>query len=106
MCLAAETLAAERYSTEDESRFRDEPYTKAEPGMVSPSAYIERAKKALHVRYRDIRMTAYDSPPRVSRRLYKNAPAADREIICVKFLYKELIKPPLSALPKLPAPDF
>ena len=32
--------------------------------------------------------------------------AADRDMICVTFPYKELIKPPLPALKHLPAPDF
>lgn len=99
---------AERYSTEDESRFRTEPYTKAEPGMLTPAAYIERAKKALRAQYSDFRLTAYDPPEAsdVSRRFYADAPATDRDIICVKFFYKELIKAPIAAAKRLPNPEF
>jgi hypothetical protein len=104
LCLAAHAYA-ERYSTEDESRFHSEPYTKAEADMLPPGAYIERAKKALRIRFSDIRLAAYDTPY-VSHRLYADAPAADRDVICVAFPYKELIKPPLATLKRLPAPDF
>jgi hypothetical protein len=96
---------AERYSTEDESRFRDQPYTKVESGMLAPAAYIERAKKALRSQFSDIRLVAYEAPF-VSRRLYADAPATDRDIICVHFLYKELIKPPPSAAKRLPNLEF
>ena len=104
VCFAAQALAT-RYSTEDESRFREQPYRKAEPGLLAPSAYVARATQALRVRYHDVQLAAYDAP-NVTRRFYTDAPAADRDVVCVKFVYKELIKPPLSTLKKLPAPEF
>jgi hypothetical protein len=103
--VVAASALANWYSTEDESRFRSQPYAKAEPGMLTPAAYIDRATKALRTRYNDIRLAAYDTP-RVTRRHYADAPAADRDVICVEFPYKELIKPPLPAAKRLPAPEF
>lgn len=96
---------ADRYSTEDESRFRATDYKKAEPGMLAPAQYIERAKAALRKRYQDIRLSEYPDPS-VTRRTYTDAPPADRDVICVKFFYYELIKAPVSVLKRLPAPDF
>jgi hypothetical protein len=94
---------AERYSTEDESRFRSEAYDKAEPGMMAPADYIKTAKAALHKRYAQFDSTTYEAPI-VTRRFYHDAPVTDRDIICVKFLYKELIKTPMSAYKRLPNP--
>ena len=74
LCLITPAHAT-RYSTEDESRFKSQPYTKAEPDMLTPTAYVERAKSALRIRYHDIRMAAYDTPI-VTRRIYADAPAA------------------------------
>lgn len=93
------------YSTEDETRFRSESYEKAAPGMLSPAAYIERAKSALRTRYSDVRITAFERPV-VTHRFYADAPAADRDVICVEFPFKELVKPPASTLKHLPAPEF
>ncbi len=107
-CLLFLSLAqtmAERYSTEDELRFRSQPYEKAEPGMAAPAAYIAQAKIALRKRYAEFRPDAYDAPT-VTRRFYRDAPAADRDIICVAFFYKELIKTPLSAYKRLPNPEW
>jgi hypothetical protein len=94
---------AERYSTEDESRFRDQPYEKAEPGMMAPADYITTAKAALHKRYAQFDSTTYEAPI-VTRRFYRDAPVPDRDIVCVKFVYKELIKTPMSAYKRLPNP--
>lgn len=73
--------------------------------MLSPAAYIERAKKALRTRYADIRLPAYDTPL-VFRRFYSDAPPADRDVICVRFAYKEMVKPPFPAAKKLPNPQM
>lgn len=69
-------------SSEDESRFTSDAYTKAEPGMLSPSEYIARAKVALHKHYKEIFFRQYNQPW-VERRFYKDASPADRDIICV-----------------------
>lgn len=73
--------------------------------MLPPDAYIERAKRALHTRYPDIRLAAYNTPL-IFRRFYSDAPAADRDIICVRFAYKEMVKPPFPAAKKLPNPQM
>jgi hypothetical protein len=99
-CLISQATA-DRYSTEDESRFTSQPYTKAESGMLTPTAYIEKAKAALHTRYNDIRLAAY-SAPLVFHRFYRDAPLADRDIICVRFAYKELVAAPFPAAKRLP----
>jgi hypothetical protein len=95
----------DQYSTEDESRFRSEPYTKAGPGMLTPAAYIERAKAALHKRYKNFGLAAYNDPV-VTRRFYLDAPPADRDVICVEFDHKEPIKTPLAAAKRLPNPQW
>ena len=95
---------AERYSTEDESRFRSQPYDKAEPGLMAPGDYIATAKTALHKRYAQFDSSSYDAPF-VTHRFYRDAPAADRDIICVSYFYKGLIKTPISAYKRLPAPQ-
>jgi len=96
---------AEFYSTEDETRFRSEPYKKAAAGMLAPEAYVERAKKALLGKYPDLRMGAFEAPW-VARRFYADAPKADQDIICVSFASKELVKPPIDAGKRLPNPQF
>lgn len=73
--------------------------------MLPPAAYIARATKAVRARYSDIRVLSYE-PPTVTRRFYRDAPSLDRDIICVKFLYKELIKAPMPAANRLPNPEF
>jgi hypothetical protein len=85
--LATHALAQEYTSTEDRSRFREQPYRTAEPGMLPPSEYIELAKKAIHAHYKDVHFNIF-SDGIVTRRFYRNAPAADREMICVTFLYQ------------------
>src|ERR1700719_2301053 len=97
-CLLLALLAeanAERYSTEDESRFRSQPYDKAEPGMMAPAVYITTAKVALHKRFAQFDSSTYEEPF-VTHRFYRDAPAADRDIICVTFLYKGFTRTPVS----------
>jgi hypothetical protein len=40
--------AQEFTGTEDRSRFVEEPYKTAAPGMLAPSTYVEIAKRAIH----------------------------------------------------------
>ena len=87
----ASHVLAQLGSSEDASRFKEEPYEKAEPGLLPPSAYIEMAKKALHRQIKDVRLTMY-SDPAVTRRLYHDAPPKDRDIICVEFVFRDFIK--------------
>ncbi|HEY2713842.1 MAG TPA: hypothetical protein VGI60_15110 [Chthoniobacterales bacterium] len=86
-------FSADVTSSEDESRFTARDYTQTEPGLLSPKAYIEIAKKALRDRYKDIAFHDYEEPF-VKRRFYKDASPPDREIICVKFVYSEPTSPP------------
>ncbi|MGH8093528.1 MAG: hypothetical protein ACREIF_08655 [Chthoniobacterales bacterium] len=88
--LALSTLPASaltQYSSEDTSRFRSKDYTKAEPGMLKPSEYVERAIKALHLRYRDLDFKKIKLAG-VTHRFYADAPPADKDIICVTFAYQ------------------
>jgi hypothetical protein len=84
--LAAHALAQDYVSNEDRSRFREQPYEAAEPGMLPPSAYIEMAKKAVHEKSKVTFLNFSDGI--VTRRFYRNAPPADRDIICVQFVYQ------------------
>lgn len=85
--LAAQGLAENYVSNEDRSRFREQPYRQAEPGMLPPSGYIELAKQAVHARSKNVTFNMY-SDGVVTRRFYHNAPAADRGMICVQFVYQ------------------
>lgn len=84
--VVAHALAQDYVSSEDTSRFREQPYEAAEPGMLPPSAYIEMAKKA--VREKSKVTFLHFSDGVVTRRFYRNAPLADRDIICVQFVYQ------------------
>jgi hypothetical protein len=88
--LAAQALAQEYVSSEDRSRFSEQPYKEAEPGLLPPSAYIEMAKKAFHEKSKKLTFLKF-SDGIVTRRFYRNAPPADRDIICVQFVYEEAI---------------
>ena len=88
-------------SSEDESRFTGRDYTQTEPGLLSPKAYIELAKKALRARYKEIAFHDYEEPF-VKRRFYKDASPPDREIICVKFVYSEPTAPPTKLAVRFP----
>jgi hypothetical protein len=54
--------------------------------MLPPSAYIEMAKKAIHEKSKVTFLHFSDGI--VTRRFYRNAPPADRDIICVQFVYQ------------------
>jgi hypothetical protein len=84
--LAAHAVAEDYVSSEDRSRFSEQPYKAAEPGMLPPSAYIEMAKKAVHEKSKVTFLNFSDGI--VTRRFYRNAPPADRDIICVQFVYQ------------------
>lgn len=79
-----------QYSSEDISRFTSKDYKKAEPGMLKPSEYVERANKALHQRYHDLDFTKIKLGG-VTQRFYADAPKSDRDIICVTFIYQQLV---------------
>ena len=79
-----------QYSSEDVSRFSSKDYTKAEPGLLKPAEYVERAKKALHQRYRELDFKKIKLAG-VTHRFYKDAPPADKEIICVTYIYQQLL---------------
>lgn len=88
--LAAHAVAQNYVSSEDRSRFREQAYKGAEPGMLPPSAYIELAKKAVHGQSKTLTFHMY-SDGIVTRRFYRNAPAADRDMICVQFVYEGVV---------------
>ena len=84
--LAAHALAQEYVTDENRGRFTERPYKTAEPGMLPPSAYVELAKKAVkkwdsEIIFRDFQEGV------VFHRFYKDAPAADRDIVGVAFVY-------------------
>jgi hypothetical protein len=91
--LSLATYAQAGYSSEDRSRFQEHEYTKAEPGLLTPAEYIERAKQAVHGKYKDLHFNMY-SDGKVKRRFYRNAPAQDRDMICVSFTYRDVVIPP------------
>jgi hypothetical protein len=51
---------------------------------------IEMAKKAFHEKSKKLTFLKF-SDGIVTRRFYRNAPPADRDIICVQFVYEEAI---------------
>ena len=76
-----------QYSSEDVSRFSSKDYTKAEPGMLKPAEYVQRAQKALHQRYTELDFKKIKLVG-VTHRFYASAPPADKDIICVAFVYQ------------------
>src|ERR1700730_18394350 len=86
MGLAAHALAQQYVTDENRSRFSERPYTSAEPGMLPPSAYVELAKKAIKKMDNEILFRDFTDGV-VFRRFYKDAPAADRDIVGVAFVY-------------------
>ena len=86
MSLAAHAFAQDYVTDENRSRFSERPYKSAEPGMLPPSAYIELAKKAVKKMDNEILFRDYQEGV-VFRRFYKDAPAADRDIVGVAFVY-------------------
>jgi hypothetical protein len=79
-----------QYSSEDISRFRSKDYPKAEPGMLKPSEYVKRADKALHQRCPSLDFTKIKLGG-VTHRFYTDAAKSDRDIICVTFIYQQLV---------------
>lgn len=55
--------------------------------MLSPDEYIELAKNAIHSHFKNVHFNIFTDGV-VSHRFYRNAPPADRDIICVTFLYQ------------------
>ena len=86
--LAAPANAQEYVSSEDRSRFTETPYKKQEPGLLAPSAYVNIAKDAIrNASNKQFRLRTF-SDPVVSRRIYRNAPPADRDVVAVQFVYQ------------------
>jgi hypothetical protein len=90
VALAGSVCAQNHVSDEDRSRFVERSYKKAEPGLRAPADYIAIAKKAAHDRYGSEIMFKDYSDGIVTYRTYRNAPKADREIICVAFIYQQV----------------
>jgi hypothetical protein len=88
--LTLHASALVQYSSEDISRFRSKDYTKAEPGMLKPVEYVERAKKALQLRYKELDFKKIKLAG-VTHRFYSDAPPADKDIICVTYVYQQLL---------------
>jgi len=84
--LAAHALAQEYVTDENRSRFIERPYKSTEPGMLSPAAYIDLAKKAVKKMDSEILWRDFQDGV-VFRRFYKDAPPADRDIVGVAFVY-------------------
>ena len=76
---------------EDQSRFFEQPYRQAEPGMLPPAAYVEMAKKAIKDKAGGKFLFRQFSEPVVTHRVYRNAPPADRDIVAVQFVYEGTI---------------
>ncbi len=83
------TGAAQQYaSTEDHTRFQEQPYQQAEPGLLSPAEYVAFAEKAVQKRYPKVHLNMDYADGVVTRRHYRNAPKADQDIICVQYVYR------------------
>jgi hypothetical protein len=70
--LAAQAVAQNYVSSEDKSRFREQAYREAQPGLLPSSAYIEMAKKAVHEQSKKVSFLQY-SDGIVTRRFYQPA---------------------------------
>jgi hypothetical protein len=84
--LSAHAFAQQYVTDENRSRFIERPYQSTEPGMLSPAAYVDIAKKAIHQMDKDILFRDFQDGV-VFRRFYKDAPPADRDIVGVAFVY-------------------
>ncbi|MFL6521481.1 MAG: hypothetical protein ACJ8NS_14770 [Chthoniobacterales bacterium] len=82
---AAHALAQE-YTTDEKRHFTERPYKTAEPGMLTPAAYIELAKKAVKKMSNEIVFREFQDGV-VFRRFYRDAPPEDRDIVGVAFVY-------------------
>ena len=96
--LAASAQAFSHSTSEDRSRFEEREYTKAEPPLLSPSQYIERAKQAVHSWHKEVHFRKYEDGE-VTRRFYRDAPPADRDIICVSFVTRDVLILPRATVP-------
>lgn len=77
-------------SDEDQSRFSETSYRKQEPGLLAPAAYVEIAKSAIRSKTQNLLFRNYSNPI-VTRRRYRDAPATDRDIVCVSFIYEKVL---------------
>jgi hypothetical protein len=84
--LTAHAFAQQYVTDENRSRFIERPYKSTEPGMLSPAAYIDLAKKAVKKMDSEILFRDFQEGV-VFRRFYKDAPPADRDIVGVAFVY-------------------
>ena len=84
--LTAHAFAQQYVTDENRSRFIERPYKSTEPGMLTPAAYIDLAKKAIKKMDSDILFREWTDGV-VFRRFYKDAPPADRDIVGVAFVY-------------------
>jgi hypothetical protein len=81
---------AQKYaSTEDRTRFQEQPYKQTEPGMLPPSDYVAFAEKAVQKRYPSVHLSKDYEDGVVTHRHYRNAPKADQDIVCVQFVYRK-----------------
>jgi hypothetical protein len=88
LALVGSVPAENTITDEDRSRFVERLYEKPEPGLRAPSDYVAMAKKAAHSQFGDkIQFEKY-AEGIVTRRTYHDAPKADRDMICVAFVYK------------------
>jgi len=81
-------VAIDAITSEDRSRFTEVSYTKTEPGMLSPAEYVSFAEQAIKQRFPKVQLSLNYQNGVVTRRTYNNAPSADRDIICVTFVYR------------------
>jgi hypothetical protein len=77
---------AQEYTTDEKRHFTERPYKTAEPGMLTPAAYVELAKKAVKKWDGDVAFREFQDGV-VFRRFYRDAPAEDRDIVGVAFVY-------------------
>ncbi len=77
---------AQEYTTDETRHFTERPYKKTEPGMLSPAAYIELAKKAVKKYDSEVLFREWQDGV-VVRRFYRDAPPEDRDIVGVAFVY-------------------
>jgi hypothetical protein len=77
---------AQEYTTDETRHFTERPYKKTEPGMLSPAAYIELAKKAVKKYDSEVLFREWQDGV-VVHRFYRDAPPEDRDIIGVAFVY-------------------
>ncbi len=87
---AMEGMAINFVSSEDRSRFTEDSYKKAAPGMRSPAEYAALASKAISSKY-DVFLEKEFAAPVVTRRFYRDAPKSDQDIICVSYVFRRIL---------------